>query len=120
MPATSADVREIALALPRAFEVEAREATKYKVGRLVFAAISPDGATIGFGFPKDERDDLIASDSEKFLLPRPSDLRYNWVAARLPALEVDELRELILDAWCMCVPKKVREAYFEGSAFDAR
>lgn len=112
MPVTAEDVREIALALPRAFDTDAREATKYKVGRLVFAAVTPDGTKLGFGFPKEERDALIAGEPDKFLLPRASDLRYNWVAARLPALDLDELRELITDAWCMCVPKSVREAYF--------
>lgn len=114
MPVTAQDVQEIALAFPRAFETEAREATKYKVGRLVFAAVSPDGTQLGFGFPKDERDALIASEPEKFLLPRPSDLRYNWVAARLDELDLDELRELLTDAWCLCVPMFVREAYFAG------
>jgi hypothetical protein len=34
---------------------------------------------------------------------------------RLDALEYDELRELILDAWAMCVPKKVRREYFGES-----
>ena len=115
MPVTGEDVREIALALPRAYETVAREATKYKVGRLVFAAVSTDGTKLGFGFPKEERDALIASEPDKFLLPRTSDLRYNWVAVRLPALDLDELRELITDAWCMCVPKFVREAYFAGT-----
>ncbi len=45
-------------------------------------------------------------------VPAPSDLRYQWVAARLPALDVAEQRELLTDAWAMCVPKSVRETYF--------
>ena len=40
------------------------------------------------------------------MMPLPSDERYRWVRARLAALDVDELRELLIDAWCMCVPKK--------------
>ena len=48
------------------------------------------------------------------MMPLPSDERYQWVRARLPVLDVDELRELLVDAWCMCVPKKVRAAYLEG------
>lgn len=112
MPVTLDDVRAIALDLPRAVETEGREATKFKVGRLVFAAVTPDGTKLGFGFPKDERDALISSDPDKFLLPRPSDLRYQWCAARMEHLDVTELRELVVDAWAMCVPKKVREEYF--------
>ncbi len=48
------------------------------------------------------------------MMPLPSDERYQWVRARLGVLDVDELRELLIDAWCMCVPKKVRAAYLEG------
>jgi hypothetical protein len=118
MPVSLDDVREVATSLPRAYEAQVRDATKYRVGQIVFAAVSPDETKLGFGFPKDQRDGLIASDPDKFLLPRASDLRYQWCAARLEALDVDELRELIIDAWAMCVPKKVREAYFVEQRLD--
>lgn len=39
--------------------------------------------------------------------PEKGDLRYNWVLARLAALEEEEMRELVLDAWRMVVPKRV-------------
>lgn len=112
MPVTTEDVRTIALSLPRAYEAWVRDTRKFRVGRIVFAAISPDETKLGFGFPREERDGLIAGEPEKFLYPRPSDMRYQWVAARMDALDVDELRELIIDAWAMCVPKSVREGYF--------
>ena len=84
-----------------------RDRVKFRVGRLVFVAFSRDETLMGFGFPKDERDALIAAEPEKFLLPEPSDLRYQWVVVRLAAIDADEMRELVLDAWRMCVPKKV-------------
>lgn len=112
MPVTAEDVRDVALALPRAYEAWVRESRKFRVGQIVFAAISPDETRLGFGFPREEREALVASEPDKFMLPRPSDMRYQWVAARMEALDVDELRELITDAWAMCVPKSVREAYF--------
>jgi hypothetical protein len=112
MPVTVEDVREIALGLPRAYEAWVRDTRKFRVGRIVFAAVSPDEQTLGFGFPREERDGLIAAEPEKFLYPRASDMRYQWVAARMAALDVEELRELITDAWAMCVPKSVREAHF--------
>src|SRR5947208_5911170 len=61
----------------------------------------------GFGFSRDEREVLVASEPDKFLMPRPSDMRYQWVCVQLNAIDVDELRELLVDAWRMCVPKKV-------------
>ena len=104
---TVEDVRAFALSLPRAYEVLVRDRVKFRVGRLVFVAFSRDETLMGFGFPKEERDALIAAEPEKFLLPEPSDLRYQWVVVRLAAIDADEMRELVLDAWRMCVPKKV-------------
>jgi hypothetical protein len=66
---------------------------------------------MGFAFPREEREALVASEPEKFLLPRASDMRHRWVCVRLAALDVEELRELLLDAWRMCVPKSVAAAY---------
>jgi len=108
------DVREIALALPRTTEHLIRDHTKFRVGRLVYASVSADEERIGFGFPKEERAALVASRPETFMMPLPSDERYQWVRARLGVLDVGELRELLTDAWCMCVPKKVQAAYFES------
>jgi hypothetical protein len=62
---------------------------------------------MGFAFPKEERDALVGAEPHKFLLPRHSDLRYHWVVVRLEAIDEDELREIVLDAWQMVVPKGV-------------
>src|SRR5215469_2464251 len=105
------DVRELAMTLPRSYEVLVADRVKFRVGRLVYLAFSRDEQIMGFAFPKEERDDLIASEPEKFFLPRKSDLRYNWVHVRLSALEPDEMRELVVDAWTMVVPKSVVLAY---------
>jgi hypothetical protein len=104
---TVADVRPIALALPRSYEAVVADRIKFRVGRLVYLAFSRDETVMGFGFPKEERAALVASEPEKFILPRPSEMRYNWVQVRLDSIELDELRELVIDAWRMCVPKSV-------------
>jgi hypothetical protein len=105
------DARAIAATLPRSYEALVRDRVKFRVGRIVYAAFSRDETIMGFGFPRDERDALVASAPGKFLMPRPSDMRYQWVHVRLDAIDVDELRELLVDAWRMCVPKKVAAAY---------
>ena len=112
MAVTALDVHDIALGLPRAYEAWVRDYRKFRVGQIVFASVSPDETELGFGFPREERDDLIASEPDTFFLPRPSDLRYRWVCAWLAALDRDELEELIVDAWAMCVPTSVAGAYF--------
>lgn len=98
------------MALPRSEEHLIRDYIKFRVGRIVYASISPDETTIGFGFPKEEREAMVASQPDKFLMPRQSDLRYQWINARMSALGKDEMTELITDAWRMCVPKKVAAA----------
>src|SRR5262245_62794509 len=105
------DVRRVALDLPRAYEAMVRGRVKFRVGRIVYVAFSRDETQMGFGFPKEERAALVAAEPEKFLLPRQSDMRYRWVEVRLAAIDVDEMRELVLDAWRMVVPKKVAAAY---------
>jgi hypothetical protein len=104
---TIEDVRELALSLPRTTEALVRDRVKFRVGRIVYVAFSRDETLMGFGFPKEERAALVASEPDKFLMPKTSDLRYNWVVVRLDAIDLDEMRELVLDAWRMVVPKRV-------------
>jgi len=104
---TVEDVRAFASRLPRTTEVIVRDRIKFRVGRIVYVAFSRDETVMGFGFPRDEREALVASEPAKFQLPPPSDMRYQWVEARMDALDDTEMRELVLDAWRMCVPKKV-------------
>jgi hypothetical protein len=111
MAVTIADARAIAATLPRSYEALVRDRVKLRVGSIVYAAFSRDETIMGFGFPKEEREALVASEPHKFLMPEPSDLRYRWVQVRLDAIDPDELRELLVDAWRMCVPKKVAAAY---------
>jgi hypothetical protein len=101
------DVRHITASLPRAYEVVVRDQIKFRVGRIVFVAFSRDETVMGVGFPKEEREAMVAAEPDKFMLPRPSDMRYNWIHVRLDAIDLDELRELVIDGWRMCVPKSV-------------
>jgi hypothetical protein len=101
------DVRQITKSLPRAYEVVVRDQIKFRVGQIVFVAFSRDETVMGVGFPKEERAAMVDAEPDKFMLPRQSDMRYNWIHVRLAAIELDEVRELVIDAWRMCVPKKV-------------
>ena len=93
-----------AAAFERSYVAVVHGRIKLRVGRIVYVAFSRDEATMGFAFPKLERDGLVASAPDTFRLPRESDLRFNWVEARLDRLDPDEMRELVLDAWGMVVP----------------
>jgi hypothetical protein len=41
------------------------------------------------------------------MMPKQSDMRYNWVVVRLAAIDDEEMREFVLEAWRMVVPKRV-------------
>jgi hypothetical protein len=105
------DIRAVTRTLPRSSEHLIRDRVKFRVGQIVYAALSKDETIMGFGFPKEEREALVASDPDKFLMPRESDLRFHWVQVRLDAIDIREMRELVVEAWRMCVPKKVSSAY---------
>ena len=107
------DVRSIVADLPRSYEVLVRDRVKFRVGRIVYLAFSRDETLMGFAFPKEEREALVRSEPDKFLMPSRGDLRYHWVEVRLDAIDDDEMRELVLDAWRMVVPKRVAAAYDE-------
>lgn len=111
MGVTVDDARAIVEPLPRSYEVLVRDRVKFRVGRIVYAAFSRDETIMGFAFPREERAALVDSEPDKFLLPKPADMRYRWVCVRLDALDVEELREILVEAWRMCVPKSVAAAY---------
>src|SRR3954470_2368839 len=108
------EVRALAQTLPRSYEVLVGGRIKFRVGRIVYLSFSGDHHVMGFAFPKDQREWLIGGSPEKFMYPSASDMRYHWALAQLSALEQDEMRELVLDAWRMVVPKHVAAAYIES------
>jgi hypothetical protein len=102
---TAQDVRDVALCLPRTEEHLIRDHVKFRVGKIVYAAISPDETVLGFGFPREERAAMIEADPCRFFLDRPSDQRFNWIDVRMALIEPAEMREFIIEAWRMVVPK---------------
>ena len=105
------DVLPLGSELERSYPVHVRGRLKFRVGQIVYVAFSRDEAVMGFAFPREEREALVASDPRRFSMPSTSDLRFNWVHADLGALEPAEARELVVDAWRMVVPQKLSRAY---------
>jgi len=116
--ATFEQARDLAVGLPRSEQALVRDRVKFRVGRIVYLAFSSDETLMGFAFPKEEREALIASEPEKFTMPKPSDQRYNWVVVRLAAIDEPELREIVLEAWRMVVPKRVAAAHLSDGQID--
>ena len=99
------DVRDVVRTLPRSYEAIVHDRIKFRVGRIVYVAFSRDETVMGFAFPKEEREALIAAEPQTFRTPRVSDQRYNWVDCSMGALGKDRMPGLVIDAWRMVVPK---------------
>jgi hypothetical protein len=110
------DVRRVARSLPRSEEHLIRDRVKFRVGKIVYVAFSRDELVMGFGFPKDEREALVASQPTVFHLPNASNMRFQWAQAWMSELDEPQMEELVIDAWRMCVPKKISAAYVAGLA----
>jgi hypothetical protein len=115
---TAAEVQELARTLPRSSEAFVRGRLKFRVGRIVFLSISKDGSTMGFGFPKEWRAALVEAEPHKFSLPSESDMRYHWVHVRLEAIDADEMRDLVENAWAMCAPKFLVQEYAAAQGYE--
>lgn len=106
---------EFASALERTDFVGSGSRRRLRVGSNVYAVFSEDDARMGFAYPKEERDALVASDPTKFKQPREGDLKYNWVVANLGGIEMDEAEELLTDAWGLVVPRFLFKARLEAT-----
>ena len=107
------EVRLLALSLPRTTEAFVHGRVKFRIGKIVYLSFSRDETLMGFAFPKDWRHALVSTEPDKFMLPRQSDLRFNWVVVRLAAIDAREMHELVVDAWALVVPKRVAAEYAE-------
>ena len=81
------DVLTYAADFERSYVAVVHGRIKLRVGKIVYVAFSRDETTMGFGFPKEDRPALVASDPERFLMPGQSDMRFNWVVTRLDLLD---------------------------------
>lgn len=112
MGVTVDDVRRVAAQLPLTSEVVVNDRLKLRVGRIVWLAFSQDQREMGFAFPKNERLALVAGEPDVFLMPRTTDLRFNWIEVRLDSLDLDRMTELVHQAWRMVVPNSVATHHF--------
>ncbi|HYU84443.1 MAG TPA: MmcQ/YjbR family DNA-binding protein [Kribbellaceae bacterium] len=121
------DVRRIALALPDTseapdhFAFSVRNGAKEKGFAWVWLervdpkkARVPQPEVLAIRVANaEEKESLLASDTEKFFT-EPHYNGYPAVLVRLAAVEGDELRELLTDAWRCQAPKKLVAAYDAG------
>jgi hypothetical protein len=117
VPVTADEVRALASSLPRSYEAQVRGQVKFRIGQIVYLALSPDGSRMGCGFPKEFRAAAVEAEPDKFALPSESDMRFNWIHVSLAAIDAEEMRDLVEDAWARAVPKYVAEEYARARGY---
>src|SRR4051812_49242516 len=110
--ATEADVREIALSLPETIEKPWFGSPGFRVKDKGFLRIrsEAEGGLVVFVEDLGEKEALLASDPDKFFTTPHYD-GYPTVLVNLPAIDVDELSELIVDSWRIKAPPRVLKTY---------
>ena len=108
---TWATVRKIALSLPEAIE-DSGERPGYRVRGKLFAWKSRDrdGGTLALRVDRDEKQLMLESHPDvDFQTPHYEG--YPGVLVHLDAIDIDELRERIEDAWLIQAPKTLAKEY---------
>src|SRR5256885_7406317 len=101
----------MALALPATTEVVAWESDlTWRVRDKIFVIAGPDSPRVTVRTSKEEQQELIASDPQTYQSAAYVG-RYGWTSIQLSTVDVDELGELITDAWRRTAPKKLVAAY---------
>ena len=115
---TVEQICEIARNLPRSHEAFVRGRIKFRIGAIVYLSIAPDGSRMGCGWPRTWREAAVEAEPEKFSMPDEVDMRFNWIHVNLAAIDEEELRDLVENAWARAVPNYVADAYIRARGYD--
>ena len=108
---TEDDVRRIALSLPATTEKPSYGTPGFRVKDKLFARIREEGDVLVVWVDGvEEKEALIAAQPETFFTTPHYD-GYAMVLVRFDAVDVDELTELLTDAWYLRAPKRLRAEF---------
>lgn len=112
--ATIHDVRRIALALPETTEKPMYGTPGFRVRDKAFARLREEGdVLVVWCADEDEKEAFIATQPDTFFtLPHYDG--YALVLVRLPAIDIEELREILTDAWRVRAPHRLVAEYDAG------
>jgi hypothetical protein len=108
-------LRELALALPGAEERETWGHPTFRVRDKIFASMfeGDDGATTTVKASPEEQEALVGGDPQTYGVASHVG-RYGWTTIRLDRVDLDELRELVVEAWRRTAPKRAVAAFDAG------
>ena len=102
-----ADVRELALALPETTERPSYGTPGFRVKDKLFARIREEGDVLVLWCENlDEKEFLLGAEPDKFFTTPHYD-GHAMVLVRLPAIDREELGELLAGSWRLRAPKRL-------------
>ena len=127
--ATWDDVSRIALALPETSEGRSREQRQWRVRDKGFVwerplrrsdlealgDAAPDGAILGARVEHLVAKEALLADDPDVYFTTPHFDGYPAVLVRLDEISIEDLEEVIVEAWLCRAPKRVVQAYLEES-----
>ena len=97
-PVTFEKVRMLALALPKVEEGTSYGTPAFKVRGKLFVRLHQDGESLVVKIDPGERTMRMKVDPETFYITDHY-LNYPWILVRISKVELDDLRELLEEAW---------------------
>jgi hypothetical protein len=123
------DVRRIALALPETDERLSREKLQWRVKDKLFVWERPlrpkeidtvgedlaDGPILGARVEHTVAKQALLADDPRVFFTTPHFDGYAAILVRLDRIAIDELEELIVEAWLVRAPQRLSKSYLESS-----
>lgn len=124
------DVRSLALSMPATYELQSHGQAQWRVGDKGFVwerplrpkelqalgAAAPDGPILGAHVEHlGAKQALLADDPDVFFTTPHFDAHPS-ILVRLERIEVEDLREVVVEAWLARASRKLVEAYLRDSA----
>jgi hypothetical protein len=121
------DVRRLALEMPEATEVSSRERAQWRVKDKLFVwerplrksdlealgEEAPDGPILGARVEHLVAKEAMLADDPSVFFTTPHFEGYPAVLVQLERIGLDDLREVIVEAWLARAPKKLAQAYVD-------
>jgi hypothetical protein len=105
-PVTFEAVREIARSLPGAIEGTSYGTPAFHVEKKLFVRMHQDGECLVVKIEFEQRAMRMHADPETFYITDHY-LNYPWILVRLATVTLDDLRDLLQDAWRLSAPNRL-------------
>jgi hypothetical protein len=107
---TDDDIRRVALSLPAASEKPSYGTPGFRVSDKLFARIREEGDLMVYVADEGEKRALVESEPDKFFTTSHYD-GHATVLVRFAEVDIDELTELLTEAWRLRAPTKLLRAF---------